>query len=100
MTDDFQRRGYLFLALRGVVDLALMAVALFQSRALWLSLVPLPIYCVFYGFLAFAIRNERFPRTRRGSVGLEEPWAYWSVFSVLVLMHLAVTGLFASLLRW
>lgn len=96
MTDHFQRRGYLFLALRGVIDVASIGAAWFQSGAFLLSLAPLPIYAVFYGFLLFAIRNERFPATNKGSVDLSEPWAYWTVFLVIELMHLAITALFVA----
>ncbi|HEY8560253.1 MAG TPA: hypothetical protein VIL74_07740 [Pyrinomonadaceae bacterium] len=94
MHERFRFYAYVFLALRGLLDLALCAVIYHQAGSLAPAAGFLLICSIFYFFLFFGIKNEEF-RGRRGKrVCLwREPVAYWFVVAFLVAFHLFLTVL-------
>ena len=100
----FKRFAFACLTLHVLVDLALAVVLYRQTGILAPSFFLVCICCVFSFTLFPALGDEEFSRRwfpgvwYRGPV--HGPFAFWFTFAVLVLFHLALTGLMAGSVRW
>lgn len=88
---------YGFIAVRMIIDLVFAAIISFQTGT-WITGGGFWVLCwVFYLLLFFAFRSGTFHGTYGRKVRYSrEPGAWWFVFGVIALFHMAVTVVFAS----
>lgn len=100
MSELFKYSIFVFLGLRLLIDLGLSAATYYQFKTLAPGIGFMALCSVFYLFLYFGIKNEEFRGRYGHRVYSSEPFAYWFIVAFLVLSHLAVTILMASLIHW
>ncbi len=101
MHETFKYYAFVFLALRALIDLTLAVIICYQVGSLVPGIGLMLICCVFYFFLFFGIRNEKFSGRYGSRVFLwREPIAYWFIVALLVILHLIITVLIAMSVYW
>lgn len=104
MRQVFKRLAFACLALHALVDLALAVIMYRQIGNAGLSFFIVCICCVFSLTLFPALREEEFSRRWFPGVWYRGPlagsFAFWFTFAVLVLFHVALTGLMLMLIHW
>ncbi len=102
--EAFRRLVFVFLVLHALIDLTLAIIIYRQVGILAPSIGIMVLCCVFSFYLFPALRDEEFSRRWfpgkffRGPIN--GPVAFWFTFAVIVLIHLLLTGAWASSVNW